>query len=152
MFDQGLNSPKGYVLQLHGGGFRIGRPEFESLFAEALANRCHVEVVVPQYRLAPEGPFPAGLIDAFEALKALRLGLNVMVFSDNVPSNTTAKSAAYGAAQDIKITLPSATSYATFAADTDPGQLGGGAISVNLPALILTPGQTFTICFRATIG
>ena len=64
--------PKGYVLQLHGGGFRIGRPEFESLFAEALAQRCQVEVVVPQYRLAPEGPFPAGLIDAFEALKALR--------------------------------------------------------------------------------
>ena len=63
---------KGYVLQLHGGGFRIGRPEFESLFAEALANRCGVEVVVPQYRLAPEGPFPAGLIDAHEALKALR--------------------------------------------------------------------------------
>lgn len=64
--------PRGYVLQLHGGGFRIGRPEFESLFAEALVKRCGVEVVVPQYRLAPEGPFPAGLIDAFEALKALR--------------------------------------------------------------------------------
>ena len=64
--------PKGYVLQLHGGGFRIGRPEFESLFAEALVGRCGVEVIVPQYRLAPEGPFPAGLIDAHEALKALR--------------------------------------------------------------------------------
>ena len=65
-------TPKGYLLQLHGGGFRIGRPEFESLFAEALAQRCHIEVVVPQYRLAPEGPFPAGLIDALECLKALR--------------------------------------------------------------------------------
>ena len=65
-------APKGYMLQLHGGGFRIGRPEFESLFAEALAKRCGVEVVVPQYRLAPEGPFPAGLVDAFEALQALR--------------------------------------------------------------------------------
>ena len=64
--------PKGYVLQLHGGGFRIGRPEFESLFAEALVNRCGVEVVVPQYRLAPEGPFPAGLSDAHAALTALR--------------------------------------------------------------------------------
>ena len=65
-------APKGYMLQLHGGGFRIGRPEFESMFAEALAKRCHVEVVVPQYRLAPEGPFPAGLTDALECLKALR--------------------------------------------------------------------------------
>lgn len=63
--------PRGYVLQIHGGGFRIGRPEFESLFAEALAARCGVEVVVPQYRLAPEGPFPAGLTDALTALTAL---------------------------------------------------------------------------------
>lgn len=67
-----VGKPRGYVLQLHGGGFRIGRPEFEGLFAEALAARCGVEVVVPQYRLAPETPFPGGLIDAHEALKALR--------------------------------------------------------------------------------
>lgn len=64
--------PRGYLLQLHGGGFRIGRPEFESLFAEALVKRCGIEVVVPQYRLSPEAPFPGGLIDAHEALKALR--------------------------------------------------------------------------------
>ena len=74
-------APRGTMLQLHGGGFRIGRPEFESLFAEALAARCRIEVVVPQYRLAPEGPFPAGLVDAFESLKALReeLGETVKV-------------------------------------------------------------------------
>lgn len=65
-------APRGYMLQLHGGGFRIGRPEFESFFAEALAARCGIEVVVPQYRLAPEAPFPAGLVDALTALKALR--------------------------------------------------------------------------------
>ncbi|MCW1429546.1 alpha/beta hydrolase [Novosphingobium sp. JCM 18896] len=65
-------APRGYVLQLHGGGFRIGRPEFESLFAEALIRACGVEIVVPQYRLAPEGPFPAGLTDALAALTALR--------------------------------------------------------------------------------
>jgi acetyl esterase/lipase len=64
-------APRGYMLQLHGGGFRIGRPEFESFFAEALATRCGLEVVVPQYRLAPEGPFPAGLVDAWAALEAL---------------------------------------------------------------------------------
>ena len=64
--------PRGWMLQLHGGGFRIGRPEFESLFAEVLVNRCGIEVVVPQYRLAPEGPFPAGLTDALAALTALR--------------------------------------------------------------------------------
>lgn len=64
--------PRGHILQLHGGGFRIGRPEFEGPFSEALAARCCVEVLVPQYRLAPEGPFPAGLNDALAALRALR--------------------------------------------------------------------------------
>ena len=49
--------PKGYLLQLHGGGFRIGRPEFESLYADALVKRCEIEVVVPQYRLAPKARF-----------------------------------------------------------------------------------------------
>lgn len=63
--------PRGFILQLHGGGFRIGRPEFESFFAEALAERCGLEVIVPQYRLAPEGPFPAGLADAWAALQAV---------------------------------------------------------------------------------
>lgn len=64
--------PRGHMLQLHGGGFRLGRPEFESLFAEALVEACGIEVVVPQYRLAPEGPFPAGANDALAALRALR--------------------------------------------------------------------------------
>jgi acetyl esterase/lipase len=69
------------MLQLHGGGFRIGRPEFESLYAEALVARCHIEVVVPQYQLAPEGPFPAGLNDALECLGALRaeIGLATLI-------------------------------------------------------------------------
>lgn len=65
-------TPKGMVLHLHGGGFRIGGPEMEGPLAEALARRCEVEVVVPQYRLAPEHSFPCGLTDALAALAALR--------------------------------------------------------------------------------
>jgi epsilon-lactone hydrolase len=62
---------RGVMLQLHGGGFRLGRPEFEAKFAALLAGRCGIEVVVPQYRLSPEDPFPAGLNDAWTALTAL---------------------------------------------------------------------------------
>ena len=93
-------TPKGYVLQLHGGGFRIGRPEFESLFAEALARRCGVEVVVPQYRLAPEGPFPAGLIDALECLKALRAEVG------NAPLIVGGDSAGGGLAASLGLLTP----------------------------------------------
>jgi len=65
-------APRGAVLSLHGGGFRIGRPEFEAPLAEALSDTLPVMVAIPQYRLAPEGPFPAGLADALAALAALR--------------------------------------------------------------------------------
>lgn len=64
-------APRAHVLQLHGGGFRIGRPEFEGPLMERLAERCGVATAIPQYRLAPEGPFPAGLNDALAALNAL---------------------------------------------------------------------------------
>jgi len=64
--------PRGVMLQLHGGGFRIGRPEFECKYSAKVAAECGIEVVVPQYRLAPENPFPAGLNDARMALEALR--------------------------------------------------------------------------------
>jgi monoterpene epsilon-lactone hydrolase len=63
---------KGRVLHFHGGGFRVGGPEFAGRFAEALARRCQVEVVAPEYRLAPEHPFPAGLGDALACLEGLR--------------------------------------------------------------------------------
>lgn len=65
-------APKGYVLHFHGGGYRLGGPEWEAPFAAALAERCGVEVIVPQYRLAPEHPFPGGLTDAHACLAALR--------------------------------------------------------------------------------
>jgi len=65
-------APKGYVLHFHGGGYRLGGPEWEGPFAAALAARCDVEVIVPQYRLAPEHPFPGGLTDAHACLAALR--------------------------------------------------------------------------------
>lgn len=63
---------RGLVLALHGGGFRMGMPDYMGPLAEALADRCAVEVVALEYRLAPEAPFPAGLADALAALAALR--------------------------------------------------------------------------------
>lgn len=52
------------VLHVHGGGFRMGRPEGAGPYARLLADRCGVDVYCPAYRLAPEHPFPAGLNDA----------------------------------------------------------------------------------------
>lgn len=126
--------PRAHVLQLHGGGFRIGRPEFEGPFSEALAARCGVCVTVPQYRLAPEAPFPAGLNDALAALAALRCeasALPLIVSGDSAGAGLAASLALMAAAGlaprfdalvllspwlDLTVTAPS---YAANAA-TDP--------------------------------
>ncbi|WP_189089416.1 DUF11 domain-containing protein [Deinococcus ruber] len=73
-------------------------------------------------------------------------------FSDAVPSNTSAQTGGYGAGKDIHVTTVAGTTDLTFAADGDAGQLGGGAISVNLPSLVLAPTQAFSVCFRAIIN
>lgn len=64
-------APRGRVLHFHGGGYRLGMPEMDAPFAEALADACGVEVLLPRYRLAPEHPFPAGLNDGLAVCDGL---------------------------------------------------------------------------------
>jgi len=54
------------VVHFHGGGYRQGQPEMVGSYAARLADAAGVEVWCPAYRLAPEHPFPAALIDAIE--------------------------------------------------------------------------------------
>ncbi|MEO5841569.1 MAG: alpha/beta hydrolase [Acidimicrobiales bacterium] len=51
------------VLYLHGGGFRIGSLHAYRPFASQLAVALETPLLVVDYRLAPEHPFPAGLED-----------------------------------------------------------------------------------------
>jgi acetyl esterase/lipase len=64
--------PRAALLHFHGGGFRQGSAAMMGPFAAAVAERCQVEVICPDYRLAPEFPFPAALNDARRVLAALR--------------------------------------------------------------------------------
>ena len=52
------------AVYFHGGGYRLGSAERSTPFATKLAAATHATVVVVEYRLAPEHPFPAGLHDA----------------------------------------------------------------------------------------
>jgi acetyl esterase/lipase len=52
------------VLHLHAGGFAIGSCESHRPFASHLAARVGGRVLVPEYRLAPEHPYPAANDDA----------------------------------------------------------------------------------------
>lgn len=49
---------------LHGGGYTSGSPRTHRSFISRLARHTGCEVWAPDYRLAPEHPFPAGLDDA----------------------------------------------------------------------------------------
>lgn len=51
------------LMYLHGGGYVAGSPATHRAFTARLALELNCEVWVPDYRLAPEYPFPAGLYD-----------------------------------------------------------------------------------------
>ena len=81
-----VESPARVILYLHGGAFVMGSPASYRNRAMRLSYRCHAEVFVPDYRLAPEHPFPAALDDAFAAwrfVKALRPGAPIFVAGDS---------------------------------------------------------------------
>ena len=59
------------LLYLHGGGYVIGSPRSHRHLAEALARSAGVSCLLPDYRLAPEHPFPAAVDDALAAYRWL---------------------------------------------------------------------------------
>lgn len=58
------NQNDGVILYLHGGGFIIGSADTHRGITGHLAKASQCLVVTPDYRLAPEHPFPAALEDA----------------------------------------------------------------------------------------
>lgn len=55
------------LLYLHGGGFVSGSGGFYLTLAEHISAAAKCAVLLPDYRLAPEHPFPAGLEDCIAA-------------------------------------------------------------------------------------
>ena len=59
------------LLYLHGGAFEVCSPRAYQAFCSSLVLRLNATVVVPDYRLAPEHPFPAAVEDATAAYRDL---------------------------------------------------------------------------------
>ncbi len=59
------------VLYLHGGGYTLCSPATHRGVTGAIALACKSRLLVPDYRLAPEHPFPAALEDALAAYRWL---------------------------------------------------------------------------------
>ena len=60
------------MLYLHGGGHVSGSGAFYLALAARLSAAAGCAVLLPDYRLAPEHPFPAGLEDSLDAYEWLR--------------------------------------------------------------------------------
>ena len=81
-----VESPARAVLYLHGGAFFMGSSASYRNRAMRVSYRCNAEVFVPDYRLAPEHPYPAALDDALAAwklVKSLRADMPIFVAGDS---------------------------------------------------------------------
>ena len=123
------------VLYLHGGGYVIGSPRSHRHLAAAIGSASAAPVLLPDYRLAPEHPFPAAVDDAVAAYRwLLDRGIaptSIVIAGDSAGGGLTV--ATLLALRDAGVALPaagvcispwtdltcSAASYTT-RADVDP--------------------------------
>src|SRR5262245_8885949 len=59
------------LLFLHGGGFNSGSPKTHRDLAARLSDAARIPLLLPDYRLAPEHPFPAGVEDVVRVYRWL---------------------------------------------------------------------------------
>jgi monoterpene epsilon-lactone hydrolase len=59
------------ILYLHGGSFAFRFPNAHASLAARLCRRLHARALIPDYRLAPEHPFPAAPDDCHAAYRGL---------------------------------------------------------------------------------
>jgi monoterpene epsilon-lactone hydrolase len=68
-----VNTENTAILYFHGGGFCLGIYNPNREFAARMAKESGVKVYMPDYRLAPENPFPAALEDAVAVYRGMLL-------------------------------------------------------------------------------
>ena len=92
-FRAGSGTTRGVILYLHGGAFVVRTPRAHGAFISDLAQRCGMLAVMPEYRLAPEEPFPAAVEDVMACYRTLlALGYppeEIVVAGDSAGGNLT---------------------------------------------------------------
>ena len=71
------------VIHFHGGGYCLGSAVTARSWAAHLSAQTGCRVVLPEYRLAPEHPYPAALEDARAVMKVLSAQGPVVVSGDS---------------------------------------------------------------------
>lgn len=84
------------ILYIHGGGWAGGSPDDYRYLAGTLAQLTNALIFMPDYRLAPEYPYPAGLEDCITAFMWLTGGVsdkpakNTAIVGDSAGGNLSA--------------------------------------------------------------
>ena len=79
--------PGRVLLFLHGGGYELGSLRSDGELAARLGRAAGMRVLFPEYRLAPEHPFPAAIDDVLAAWRWLRTGQHLDARSLAVAGN-----------------------------------------------------------------
>lgn len=95
------------ILHFHSGGYVMGSAKGYRNFAERLSAVCDAQVIVPDYRLAPDAPYPAAIEDAMAAYRACvdRYGADRLIVSGDSAGGGLAI-ATLLAARDQGLALP----------------------------------------------
>lgn len=83
-------NPRCELLYFHGGGYRLGNVAGFGGWVSVLATRLKARVIAPEYRTAPEHPFPAAIHDGAKVLRALDRKLPLFIGGDSAGGGLTA--------------------------------------------------------------
>ncbi|MCD2179319.1 alpha/beta hydrolase fold domain-containing protein [Rhizobium sp. C1] len=125
---------QGAMLYLHGGAFCLGNARSHRSVTTRLAEAAGMAVWVPDYRLAPEHPYPAGLEDALSTWQAMRRAghrAEDIVIAGDSAGGSLALALAIMLRDEGK---ERAGGLVLFSPVTDPA-LGGGAAKVDDPMI-----------------
>lgn len=88
----GINATK-ILLYLHGGGYIFGSSQVYKGMVSRIAKQLQCPAFIPDYALAPENPFPAGIIDVIACYQALLSqgysGEDIILMGDSAGGNFT---------------------------------------------------------------
>jgi len=99
------------LLFLHGGGFELGSLRSDGELAARLGRASRMRVLFPEYRLAPEHPFPAAIDDILTTWRWLRTGQGLSAGSIAVAGDSAGGGLAVAllvATRDVGEALPAA--------------------------------------------
>ena len=85
-------APRALIVFYHGGGWVIGGIDESEIIARFMAEKTGAGVVLVDYRLAPEHPYPAPLEDCYDALlwsaqEAAKMSVPIVVAGDSAGGN-----------------------------------------------------------------